>query len=66
MAGIFFQFHEEAPPFELPGRAITLIEGRRLEPLGIYFFYDKSVFVIGDMVIIKELCKILGYSPVMA
>ena len=21
-------------------------------------FYDKSVFVIGDMVIIKELCKI--------
>ena len=36
MAGIFFQFHEEAPPFELPGRAITLIEGRRLEPLGIY------------------------------
>ncbi len=65
MAGILPVIHEEAPPFELPGRAITLIEGRRLEPLGTYSTMN-LVFVISDMIILKKLCKIFGYAPVMA
>ena len=55
MAGIFFSFMKRL--LSNCQDAITLIEGRRLEPLRD-IFYDKSVFVIGDMVIIKELCKI--------
>ena len=36
MSGVLPVIHEAFPPFALPDRAITLIDGRRLEPLGTY------------------------------